>query len=69
MFHSTRSKISGLFSNILTADDKYCPHYKENIAQPIQTQFKTKIFFLNLLLRFWHLHKILNIFKKKIRLD
>ena len=38
MFYSVRSEISGLFSNILTADGNYSPHYRENIVQPIQMQ-------------------------------
>ena len=35
-------KISGLFLNILTEDDKYSLLYRDNLTQPIQIQLSQK---------------------------
>ena len=78
LFWSLREKLSGKtsllviveilghFAETLTADNKYSVHNRENVSQPIQMQFskKTNIFW-QILLHIWHLHKILNILKKK----
>ena len=58
------SKISGLFLNTLTANDKYFLHNRENLLQTIQIQLSNKeTIFLYFFLHFWSLHQILNILK------
>ena len=49
-----RSEALGLFVNILTVDDMYSRHNKENVWQPIQMQLskKPKVFFTFLFLKF-----------------
>ena len=56
-----------VFRNTLTANDKYPVQYCENLPSPIQMQLSLnpKIFLI-LLFRFWNLHQILNILKKKL---
>ena len=58
-------KISGLFLNTLTDDDKYCVLYRDNLTQPIQILLsqKQKTFshlffaFLKATLNFVHFQK------------
>ena len=38
-----RSQLLWLLVNILTADDKYSRHYRENLAQPIQMFISKKL--------------------------
>ena len=60
-------EIVGVFSNTLTADDKHPIEDWENLRLPVQMQLSDNWkFFLNFLFRFWNLHQILNILKKKI---
>ena len=62
-----KTKILGLFVNILTANDKYSPLNKGKYRQPIQMQlYKKKKLFLNFLLELWNLDQILNILKKRL---
>ena len=64
-----RAKILGLLVDTLTADDKYSRDYRENLTQPIQMELsKSPNFFLQVSLRFWELHKFLNILKKMMSL-
>ena len=59
------SEIFGLFVEILTADDKYCRHTRENFLAQSQKilSYKPKAF-LDFSLRFLNLHQVLSIFLK-----
>ena len=55
-----------MFLNTLTAEYKYSRRNMHTFTQQVQPPFSLKkIFFLNFLLRFWNLHEMENIFKKK----
>ena len=59
-------KMSRLFINALSADDKYSLFNRDNLTQPIQIQVSRKEkSFSNFLLHFWNLVSIFNIFEKK----
>ena len=60
------SKILGLFVNTLTAEYMYSDRNMDTFTQQVQTplSLKQKSFF-DFLLRFWNLHEMENIFKKK----
>ena len=61
-----RSKILGLFVNTLTAEYTYSRRNMQTFTQQVQTPLSLKKrFFLDFLLRFWNLHEMENIFKKK----
>ena len=68
-----RSKILGLFVNTLTAEYTYSRRNMQTFTQQVQTPLSLKqkncvsfsVFQLNFLLRFWNLHEMENIFKKK----
>ena len=61
-----RSKILGLFVNTLTAEYTYSRRNMETFMQKVQTPLSLKQrLFLDFLLRFWNLHEMENIFKKK----
>ena len=61
-----RSKILGLFVNMLTAEYTYSRRNMQTFTQEVQTplSLKQKIF-SDFLLRFWNLYEMKNIFKKK----
>ena len=55
-----------MFLNTLTAEYKYSRRNMQTFAQPVQTPLSLKqSLFLDFLLRFWNLHEMENIFKKK----
>ena len=55
-----------MFLNTLTAEYKYSRRNMQTFTQQVQTPFSLKKKnFLNFLLRFWNLHEMENIFKKK----
>ena len=61
-----RSKILGLFPNTLTAEYKYSRRNMQIFTQQVQTPLSLKQkFFSRFFMRFWNLHKMENIFKKK----
>ena len=61
-----RSKILGLFVNKLTAEYTYSRRNMQTLAQKVQTPLSLKKkTFSGFLLRFWNLHDMENIFKKK----
>ena len=61
-----RSKILGLFVNTLTAEYTYSRRNMQTFTQQVQTPLSLKKkTFSDFLLRFWNLHKMENIFKKK----
>ena len=62
-------KVSRLFVNALTADDKYSLLNRDNLTQPIQTELSQRQKKISqLFLPFWNAKKILNTFKKKMTL-
>ena len=59
-----------LFADILTADDMYSVHNKENLQQPSQMQLsKKQQVFINFLLYFWNLRHNFKILKKNMSLS
>ena len=61
-----RSKILGLFVKALTVEYKYSRRNMKTFEQEIHTPLSLKQKnFLDFLLRFWNLHEMENIFKKK----
>ena len=61
------SKMWGAPFNTLTADDMYSCHSGEKFPEQVPTQWSPKDkHFLELLLDFWNLHKILRILKKEM---
>ena len=61
-----RSKILGLFVNTLTAEYTYAGRNIQTLTQQVQTPLSLKQkSFSGFLLRFWNLHEMENIFKKK----
>ena len=64
-----RGHMLGLLVNTLAADDKYPVLNRGNFTIPIQIQLWQKHkTFVNFLLHFWNLAKILNILTKKMML-
>ena len=57
--------ILGAFDNALTGDDKYPLGNCKNLLLSIQMQLSNENYFLRFLCHVWHLHKILNILKKR----
>ena len=56
-----------MFLNTLTAEYNYSRRNMQTFTQQVQTPLSLKKnVFLNFLLRFWNLHKMENIFKKKV---
>ena len=67
MFPLVLDEISEVSVNTLTADGKYFVHDFENLPLKIQMHYrKNKKLFLYFLFHFWNLHKILNVFKKRV---
>ena len=55
-----------MFLNTLTAEYKYSRRNMQTFTEKVQTPFSLKKkLFLIFLLRFWNLHEMENIFKKK----
>ena len=55
-----------MFLNTLTAEYKYSRRNMQTFAQPVQTPLSLKQKpFSGFLVRFWNLHEMENIFKKK----
>ena len=55
-----------MFLNTLTAEYKYSRRNMHIFAQPVQTPLSLKQkFFSRFFMRFWYLHEMENIFKKK----